>query len=257
MHRTSAARLLGALLSTLACWSAGPAIAAAPLKDGAEVYRNVCASCHGPSPVEAPKYGDRAAWAPLIAEGQHVITAHGWVGIREMPPRGGNPDLRLEEFGRAVAYMARAAGANWKDPDHDPELMARIRSEERDRIAALRAKLREAADSGRKGETVYQTICIHCHESGVAGAPRFGNREDWSPLIAEGQHIVTAHGWVGVRAMPARGGHDDLSLEEFARAVAYMANAAGADWKDPSNNPMLLGRIRVEEADRRRALQQQ
>ncbi len=54
--------------------------------------------------------------------------------------------------------------------------------------------------------------------------------------------------------MPARGGHDDLSIEEFSRAVAHMANAAGADWKDPTGNAVVLGRIRIEEADRRRAL---
>lgn len=54
--------------------------------------------------------------------------------------------------------------------------------------------------------------------------------------------------------MPARGGHEDLSIEEFSRAVAHMANAAGADWKDPTGNAVLLGRIRIEEADRRRAL---
>ena len=91
-----------------------------------------------------------------------------------------------------------------------------------DRNAAMGSKYREAVDGGRGGADVYQAICSHCHGSGVAGAPRFDNREDWSDLIAEGQHIVTAHGWVGVRAMPARGGHEDLSIEEFSRAVAHM-----------------------------------
>jgi hypothetical protein len=34
-----------------------------------------------------------------------------------MPPKGGDPNLGLEDFAKAVAYMARAAGADWKDPD--------------------------------------------------------------------------------------------------------------------------------------------
>ena len=253
MPRTFPARLTATLLASLSL-AAGPALASGPLQDGEEVYWNACAACHGPGPVHAPKYGDREAWAELIAEGQHVITAHGWVGVREMPARGGEPDLRLEEFGRAVAYMARAAGADWRDPDRDPEMMARIRAEERDRIASMREKYREAADAGRSGSEVYQAICSHCHEASVADAPRFGDREDWAELIEEGQHIVTAHGWVGVRAMPARGGHDELSIEEFARAVAHMANAAGADWRDPTGDATLLGRIRLEETDRRRQL---
>lgn len=254
MRKTSTARLAGVLLASLSFATTGSALAASPLKDGAQVYEAVCAACHGPGPVDAPKYGDREAWAELIAEGQAVITAHGWVGVREMPARGGDPALSLEEFGRAVVHMARAAGADWRDPDQDPEMMARIRTEELDRIASLRAKYHEPVDGGRSGGDIYQAVCSHCHGEGIAGAPRFENREDWAELIAEGQHIVTAHGWVGVRAMPARGGHDDLSIEEFARAVAHMANATGADWKDPTGDATLLGRIRIEEADRRREL---
>lgn len=235
--------------------AAGGALAAGAAHSGEQIYRTVCASCHGPGDVDAPKLGDREAWAPLIAEGQHVVTAHGWVGVREMPPRGGDATLTLEAFGRAVAYMARAAGADWRDPEGSPALMARIRDEERARVASLAAATRgEAVDGGRSGQDVYAGVCMHCHGSGVAGAPALNDREAWRELIAEGQHVVTAHGWVGVRAMPPRGGHAELSLEEFGRAVAYMANSAGAQWVDPSADAQLMGRIRVEESDRRRAL---
>lgn len=98
------------------------------------------------------------------------------------------------------------------------------------------------------GERVYQNVCIACHETGVAHAPKFQDRTAWEPLIAEGQHILTGHAWVGVRAMPARGGSNDLSLEDFARAVAYMARNAGADWADP--DPVMMKRI-IREAEKR------
>lgn len=71
-------------------------------KSGEEVYKEVCFACHATGVQNAPKFGDRAAWSPLFKEGQHVVTAHGWVGQRAMPPRGGKTDLSLEEFGRAV-----------------------------------------------------------------------------------------------------------------------------------------------------------
>ena len=75
---------------------------------------------------------------------------------------------------------------------------------------------------GKKtGEQVYQSVCIACHDSGVAHAPKMGERTAWAPLIEEGQSVLTGHAWVGVRAMPARGGSDDISLAEFARAVRY------------------------------------
>jgi len=100
----------------------------------------------------------------------------------------------------------------------------------------------------KSGEQVYKTVCIACHEAGVAHAPRFGDHTVWAPLIAEGQHVLTGHAWVGVRAMPPRGGSSELTLGEFARAVAYMARASGGDWTDPDSD--LLLRI-VKEADKR------
>jgi cytochrome c5 len=103
-----------------------------------EVYRGVCAACHSTKFDKAPQFGDRKAWAPLIKEGQHVLTAHAWVGVRNMPPRGGNNDLELEEFARAVAYMARQAGGKWQDPD--AAMLAKIRAEEKKRLAQMKAK---------------------------------------------------------------------------------------------------------------------
>ena len=105
------------------------------LKTGEQVYQETCAACHASGVANAPKFGDKDNWAPLIAEGQEVLTAHGWVGVRGMPPKGGMPDLSLEEFARATAYMARSAGAGWKDPDG--EMLELIRREERKRISKL------------------------------------------------------------------------------------------------------------------------
>ena len=81
------------------------------------------------------------------------------------------------------------------------------------------------------GETTYKQVCMACHTSGVAGAPKLGDKAKWAPLIKEGQAILTAHGYVGIRGMPAKGGKSDLSIEAFSAAVIYMANQAGADWK--------------------------
>lgn len=116
---------------------AGPLAAqTAPLKSGEQVYRETCIACHGTGVANAPRLGDKKAWGKLIAEGQPVPTAHGWVGVRAMPPKGGRNDLSLEEFARAVAWMARQSGGNWQDPD--ARLLELIRAEERKRIEALK-----------------------------------------------------------------------------------------------------------------------
>ena len=130
----SIAKLLAILLG--AGTSAEPL--AQTLKSGEQVYKETCFACHASGVEKAPKFGDRQAWEPLIKEGQHVLTAHAWVGVRAMPARGGKADLTLEEFARAAAYMARAAGGDWKDPD--AALLNRIRAEEKKRIEHLKSK---------------------------------------------------------------------------------------------------------------------
>ena len=86
-------------------------------QSGENTYKQVCASCHGAGVLNAPKLGDKAKWASLIAEGQVTLTAHGYVGVRAMPAKGGNPNLSIEGFADALVYMVNNSGGNWKSPD--------------------------------------------------------------------------------------------------------------------------------------------
>jgi len=86
-------------------------------QSGENTYKQVCVSCHGAGVLNAPKFGDKAKWAPLIAEGQVTLTAHAYVGVRGMPAKGGNPNLSIEGFSDALVYMVNNSGGNWKSPD--------------------------------------------------------------------------------------------------------------------------------------------
>jgi cytochrome c5 len=108
------------------------------VNSGEQVYTAVCSSCHDAGVAKAPKLGDKKAWAPLIKEGQSVLTIDGWFGERGMPPKGGKADLGLEEFARAVAHMGRAAGAKWKDPD--AAMLTRLKAAEKKRLDKLKSK---------------------------------------------------------------------------------------------------------------------
>jgi cytochrome c5 len=132
--RVCAAGALGMLL----CAAAPVGLGAQAAKSGEQVYKETCSVCHATGVANAPKFGDKAAWGPLIKEGQHVLTAHGWVGVRGMPPKGGKADLPLDEFARGVAFMARAGGGDWKDPD--AAMLDRIRAEEKKRVEELKKK---------------------------------------------------------------------------------------------------------------------
>lgn len=127
MIRVMPRYLLNAGLCVLALWSVGPALAAEDPLSGEARFNRTCAKCHARGLNGAPRLGDKAAWAPLLKMGQDGLTARAWAGIGEMPPRGGNPDLGLDEFARTVVYMARQGGANWKDPT--AQRLARIEAE--------------------------------------------------------------------------------------------------------------------------------
>jgi cytochrome c5 len=85
----------------------------------------------------------------------------------------------------------------------------------------------------KAGQEVYEAVCSSCHSSGALGAPKFESRGDWGGRIGQGYNTLVKHAVEGIRQMPPRGGDDGLSDIEVARAVAYMANSAGAKFKEP------------------------
>ncbi|WP_186136433.1 c-type cytochrome [Burkholderia gladioli] len=102
-------------------------------------------------------------------------------------------------------------------------------------LAQVDVKDANAPRSYKSGEEIYKAVCVTCHASGAAGAPKFGNAGDWAPRIAQGYDTLLHVALTGQGAMPARGGTspDDVSDFEIARAVVYMANNSGAKFADP------------------------
>lgn len=91
-----------------------------------------------------------------------------------------------------------------------------------------------ASKAPRTGEELYKTACVACHGTGAAGAPKTGDAAAWGPRIARGYDDVLKVATAGKGAMPPKGGVADASDFEFARAVVYLANQAGARFKEPA-----------------------
>ena len=83
------------------------------------------------------------------------------------------------------------------------------------------------------GEQVYQTVCNVCHEAGLAGAPKVGDKAAWAPRIKAGVNALYTSAIKGKNAMPPKGGSPDLVDVELQRAVVFMANKSGASFKEP------------------------
>ncbi|AMO21818.1 hypothetical protein GCM10027034_00550 [Ramlibacter solisilvae] len=84
------------------------ATAAADNAAGKSVYGKTCAMCHAAGVAGAPKPGDKAEWAPRIAQGMDTLYKHaieGFTGQKgSMPPRGGS-STSDDDMKAAVNFM--------------------------------------------------------------------------------------------------------------------------------------------------------
>jgi len=86
-----------------------PAPAAAAAIDGAAIYQQACFACHATGAANAPKLGDKAAWAPRLPLGKDALLNSVLKGKGAMPPKGGRMDLSDEQISAAVDYLIQAA----------------------------------------------------------------------------------------------------------------------------------------------------
>jgi cytochrome c5 len=89
--------------------AAGPAAQPAAAAGGGEaLYKQTCVACHGAGVAGAPKFGDKAAWAPRVKQGVDALVQSAIKGKGAMPPRGGS-SASDAEMKAAVQYMVDAA----------------------------------------------------------------------------------------------------------------------------------------------------
>jgi cytochrome c5 len=90
-----------------------PTASAAPAMpvpaDATALYDTACHTCHGAGIGGAPKVGDKAAWAPRIAQGTATLYKHALEGFTGqhgvMPPKGGRTDLPDDLIKAGVDHM--------------------------------------------------------------------------------------------------------------------------------------------------------
>jgi cytochrome c5 len=215
-----------------------------PLKTGEEVFKAQCTTCHTAGVAGAPKFGDAAAWAPRIQKGFDALVQSALKGKGAMPAQGGG-DFDDVEVARGAAFMANAAGAKFAEPKQ-PAAAAQTAAAPASATVqtaapapaagpapaaapaqqtAVAAAPQPAAASAGAGEALFKQTCSTCHATGIAGAPKFGDKAAWAPRIAQGVPVLMQHAIQGKGAMPPKGG-SSASEGEIHAAVEYMVNAA-------------------------------
>lgn len=83
--------------------AAGPEVALAA-DAGKVLYEKQCKACHESGLLEAPKYGNKEAWAPHLAKDKATLYEHSAQGFNKMPPQAVN-GVSEAEVHAAVDYM--------------------------------------------------------------------------------------------------------------------------------------------------------
>lgn len=212
-----------------------------PLAAGSDVYKAQCAACHDAGLAGAPKMGDTGAWAARIATGYDALLNSALKGKGAMGAQGGGA-YRDAEIGRAVVYMANAAGAKFEEPQQAapaeaaapaaaapaPVMAAAPAAAAPQPAAPAAAAPAPAATpvAAVNGEALYKQACTVCHAAGVAGAPKTGDKAAWTPRAALGVDALTASVIKGKGAMPPKGGAMSASDAEIKAAVQYLLDTA-------------------------------
>jgi len=73
------------------------------------------------------------------------------------------------------------------------------------------------------GQAIYEQYCVVCHRDGLAGAPKFRNKDEWAPRLSSKQleGLLTSVK-KGLNAMPANGTCSGCSDEDLKLAIQYM-----------------------------------
>jgi cytochrome c5 len=95
-------------------------------------------------------------------------------------------------------------------------------------IAAVFAAGVLAAGAVSANEANYKASCAACHDAGVSGAPKLGDKAAWAPRIAKGMDALYKTSVEGSKTNPAmmpRGGSklDDAALKSV---VDFMVSKA-------------------------------
>ena len=89
--------------------AAAPTAAPATNDVGEKLYKQACAACHVAGVAGAPKFADKAAWAPRIATGMDALVASVVAGKGIMPAKGGAAGASDADLRAATQYMVDAA----------------------------------------------------------------------------------------------------------------------------------------------------
>ncbi len=183
------------------------------LANGKKTYQSHCAACHSTGIGGAPKVGVASDWSAFGKTPLFVLFENVWHGVSIMPPKGGCQSCSREDLTSAVVYMLKQSQPNSGSAKSKTQVSGQ--------------KMATDTVSLDVGHKVYQAHCAACHESGAAGAPKYGDDQAWASRLKLGLDKLRQNALNGIGAMPAKGGCSSCSKDQIISAVDYIVAGSG------------------------------
>jgi cytochrome c5 len=153
-----------------------------------------------------------------------VLLTHFAIGVYSGRERKGDPAMSDAAVAKRLAPAAKVV----VDPNAAPPAPPAAAPVAQVAAATIPAPAAPAggAAAGGNGKSTYDSVCMACHGSGVAGAPKLGDKAAWAPRLKQGKDALHASALKGKGAMPPKGGNASLADDAVKAAVDYMVSTA-------------------------------
>lgn len=178
------------------------------LKRGKQVYVNSCIICHQDGKMGAPVIGDGPNYYMRLKDsGLTGLYRHVIHGYNSMPVKGACVTCSDNDLIAAVDYILNKSlsRSQWSD--------------------LSTGGTRKFPANGRD---VYEENCSACHNEGVMGAPKIGDKDVWKPIIAQNMDVLIQNTLKGEHH-PKNGGCRHCSTDEIIEAIKYMVSQSKSE----------------------------
>jgi len=198
------------------------------------IYDKACATCHTTGMLNAPKLGDKTDWEPRIIKGEAILLQNAINGFNIMPPRGG-AYLSDEDMQLVLQYMLSSIEFKTSPEvplkDLKPKLSEAVTIEipkviTQTPVAEAKSQPLKVTSPSASGKSVYDRVCMACHNTGILNAPKLGDKADWAARIEKGEATLIKNSINGFNTMPPRGGNF-VNDADMQLAVQYMLASVG------------------------------
>ena len=152
----------------------------------------------------------------IILIAQFAIGAYGGRSMKD------EPSMAPKEVAKRIAPVAKLA----IDPNAPATPPAAAVAPVAKAAVSVPPPAAKSGGAAAGGKAVYDSTCGVCHATGVAGAPKLGDKAAWASRMKGGKDALYASVTKGKGAMPPKGGNAALADADLKAAVDYLTAGA-------------------------------